>query len=119
MSILPCCNAKRDDSPVGFVNVTGTVIGNEICRSDSEFDYWLITLWPQHVYGDSVEYNGTKYRNVVKAQGIKKEFKIINKLLNFDCEISETKQGTTDCTVNPSSTFTLKTLRILRQRENP
>ena len=101
-------------------HVKGYVIGSENCTNNDD-EYWLIDLTffsdtPQ--YGDTLNFNGTSYKNVVKTKGLNQRLRQIGMKVSFDFKVISTeKVETTGCTVSNPTTFKLKELFIINQSE--
>ena len=116
------CSNNQEPYVADFKNIKGYVIGKETCNTDESQDFWLIDFTylpnPAPMVGDSLIYNGIKYRNVLKTKGLVQEFKIIGLPVSIDYRtITTEKVITTGCTVTTPSVYPLKELTILFQFE--
>lgn len=104
-----------------YKNITGYVIGKEICNTDENKDYWLIDFTyepnPPKV-GDTLVFNGNTYTNVLKTKGLVQSLKVTGMRVSIDYKIiSAGKVVTTGCNVPSPVTYNLKELTILNQGE--
>ena len=104
-----------------YNNITGYVIGKEICNTDQTKDYWLIDFTygsNNPKVGDTLVLNGSTYTNVLKTKGLDPQLKTIGLKVSIDYKIiSADKVFTTGCNVSTSLTYSLKELTILNQFE--
>ena len=89
-SISFSCNNK-DIKPNN--NVTGKVIGEQLCVLGSENNFYLIQILDSQVeIGQSIiYYDGEKYDNVVEVNNLPNEYKSEGLILCFEYEIPEDK----------------------------
>ena len=116
------CSNNQEPYVADFKTIKGYVIGKETCNTDESQDLWLIDFTylpnPAPIVGDSLVYNGIKYRNVLKTRGLVQEFKTIGLPVSIDYKIITTdKVITNGCTVTTPAVYPLKELMILNQFE--
>ena len=113
-------SCKTQPFKPNFENAGGYVIGKERCNIDTTQDYWLIDLsiFPlPNSYGDSLIFNGTTYRHVIKTTGLAPQFKFIGARVGFDFHLTSALVQTTNCNISSPVTYLLKEMQVLNQAE--
>ena len=119
LMVSSSCN-KQPYKP-DYKNIRGYVIGKETCNTDESKDFWLIDFTygsENPKVGDTLNFNGNTYTNVLKTRGLDQQLKILGLRVSIDYRIiSADKVVTTGCNAPSPVTFNLKELTILNQGE--
>lgn len=111
--ILIGCNNKDPFVP-DYEYGIGLIIGRETCRVNASENAWLIQFPDQNPgkksYGETINFNGSTYPNVVKTYLLPDSLKVSGKKYFFEFYL-EGKSAVNDCDVPSPITFDLPKIR--------
>lgn len=113
--LLSCQNKQDGTGHPDFIFLSGRYIGKETCLQNTENDYHLIEIIVPRAIGDSIVYDSSPYLNVLKAKGVRPEFQHPGTMIGFDATISKERVFSSPCDLNPSLTYPLYEILIIRQ----
>lgn len=115
VTFLFSASCKRGGYQLPYTVDKATIIGNEICNQDESKDYWLLNI--DGNYGDTLTYNGTLYRHVVKTEQLDSANKRIGRRIVCGFDISQNKVESPGCTVPFPETYRLSVITLHLQGE--
>jgi hypothetical protein len=125
LGILGClflaCNKDPYEPPA--YSVKAGIIGEEICSSDSNYNYWLLYLLPGYDLpydGDTIVYNGIEYQHVFKTLNLDESLKQAGKKASFKFNYAYSdyaKSQSSVCDASHAETFLLTDISLFDQKE--
>ncbi len=118
---LHACDPVPYQPPAYQVNAY--VVGEEICKADSNYNYWLLNVSSQNnlpYKGDTIVYNGVKYTNVFKTISLNNSLRHPGKNVSIKFNYASQdyqKSQSSNCDAANAETFALTDIILFQQSE--